>query len=470
VRTVARGLGGLGIGAAALAGYAGYAWPEFPVLRHVVALAVLGLGSFVYLEWDGLKAMTGARRTRFLLREGAAFAAWCMVSALMVALADKAPARDLTESLDHTLADETRRIAEGARDVAITGWFGPPTDAMQAAHRARWDRLAANLGAAGLRVLTRDPDRHPADAQRDGVDGSGTVVLRRDDRVETLFAPDEGAIAGALLRLRGEPGRAVVFVTEGGARSPGDASSRGLATFGALLRERGHPPRPLGDEIGDAAFVVLADPDEPVSGTLAAALADWVDGGGALLLLLEPGRPSGLEAELARWGVTASPTPAVDPSSRDAGTDGSALLSARFGAAPTTRGLRRSVWVPSALTLQSTGSAIDALLYSSPRAEAGAGPREAVLAVRIGLPGGGIVVVADADVFADPAMRRAGNVAFAERIGADLARDAEGLTLPPRATAASLRLSESEALARTAAGFAIVLIPIVIGAFVARRG
>src|SRR5262249_26278130 len=139
-------------------------------------------------------------------------------------------------------------------------------------------------------------------------------------RFEIVERPTEGTVWEALQRLLGAR-RSVLYVARGEGEANlerSDASGySGLATAlqteGYVLRDLVMPA--LERVPDDAAAVLVLGPRRALRDTALAALEAYLERGGRLVAMLEPGVDSGLEALFERWGFALEDGVIVDPAS-----------------------------------------------------------------------------------------------------------------------------------------------------------
>ena len=174
-----------------------------------------------------------------------------------------------------------------------------------------------------------DLDRFPERAKSLGVSQYGRAALEYKGRhVVSLALPEEQLTGGVLRVLRGKPHR-LAFLTGHGERTPaGDAGGYGRL-LGALEAEN-YAPEPLSlldDPVPpETALVVVAGPKHDLLPRELDAVASYLRGGGALLLLLDPGPLPNVTGFLASMGVRLGDDFVVDRERQVLGTDGLAAV------------------------------------------------------------------------------------------------------------------------------------------------
>jgi len=233
-----------------------------------------------------------------------------------------------------------------------------------------------------------DPDEDPAAMRAAGIGVDGELELRHRDRSERLKVLTEGEFSAALLRLSRARERIVAFLEGDGERDPLGKANADLGQFVASLAARGVRAVPLplanlGKVPDNTDLVVVANPQVALAPAVAAALLDWLDGGGALLWLAEPGEPAvadggGLDRLATALGVRVLPGTVVDGNGQAFGLgDPSFVAIDRYPAHAVNEGLALTTLLPQPAGLARLADArwaASALLQSSTRSWNETGP------------------------------------------------------------------------------------------------
>lgn len=129
---------------------------------------------------------------------------------------------------------------------------------------------------------------------------------------------DEQAFTEAILKATQDAPRVVAFTTGHGEYSlePDAEAGRSLVGISEALAGEGATLETLNLAITDtiaADAVVVAGPERPFQPQEAEALADYVAGGGSVLVLADPEVDTGLEPLLSPWGLTLNDDFVLDP-------------------------------------------------------------------------------------------------------------------------------------------------------------
>ncbi|HET7359834.1 MAG TPA: Gldg family protein [Rhodanobacteraceae bacterium] len=163
-----------------------------------------------------------------------------------------------------------------------------------------------------------DPQQDPAAMRKAGITVDGELVIRYRGREQRLDQLSESNLDNALQRLARGGERIVAFVTGDGERRADGQANADLGTFIGQLEHSGVRAVPLNFAQVTAVpqhtdLVVLASPLAPLPAGAVKALVDYVQGGGNLLWLTEPGSDPAALAPLADvLGVQVLPGVLVD--------------------------------------------------------------------------------------------------------------------------------------------------------------
>ncbi|MGQ9658745.1 MAG: GldG family protein [Thermochromatium sp.] len=393
---------------------------------------------------------------------------------------------DWTQSRVHQLTPESRLILKRLRAPLRLTVFADPASPLARQIGQFLERYLQHAPELELRYL--DPHRFPEQARAAEVSLQGQLLLEYGGRRETLSEISERSISAAIARLT-SPRHVWVAVIEGhGERAIDGGRDADLGQFGRALIELGLIARPLdlaatGAVPDNTRLLVLTQPRRPLVPGELESLIDFIDRGGQLLWLLDPGPPSGLEPLLGHLGLAVLPGQVVDPKAAHLGLGTTTLaLIDNYPEHPLTAGLKAPALLPGALAFETKvapGWMLATYLSSGAESwnETGAitgpltrdevigerlGPLPVVLALTRTLPERAseqrLVVVGDGDFLSNAHIDRQGNRALGLALVRWLNEGDDLPELPPPPTAAApLELDERQ---RTLIGLgALVLLP-----------
>lgn len=230
----------------------------------------------------------------------------------IVALANVLSARhsyrwDLTETKDFSLSPQSIQVAQQLdKPVKVTAFYQQGQsgqEEMQDLLR-EYSRYTDKISFEFV-----DPVIKPGVARDMRIENYPTTVLETaDGRRQTVSAANEGEITSALLKLeRGQP-RKIGWVTGHGELDTEGFDQRGASEAKRLIQQENYTIQPLTllsvTEIPkDVSVVVLAGPRQPLLPQEVDVLQKYLDGGGKLLVMVDPRSPGNPTDLLAKWGV-----------------------------------------------------------------------------------------------------------------------------------------------------------------------
>jgi hypothetical protein len=329
-----------GLGARYALGAAG----AFPALH--LAGAGICLSAALALAAKRVSIASGGAARRALLRATARTFAIATAAVAGVGLASRSGLRwDWSREQRFELAEATLsacRAVPGARATL----FGEAGDPRLPHTRAL---LAALAERCALDVSQREVSEAGGPFESFEELRSNSVGFAYRDRIELVERPHEGAIFEALTHLaapeRGELG----WLAGAGGGDLASTAARGFSGLAAALATEGYalrelPVATLSEVPAELGAVLALAPERALPEDAISALGAYLERGGRLMALLEPGRASGVEALLARYGLSSPDRTLIDPDARTAFglAPGLALAATRYESHPATTGLGRN--------------------------------------------------------------------------------------------------------------------------------
>lgn len=208
-----------------------------------------------------------------------------------------------------------------------------------------------------------DPEEDPGAMRERGIRVDGELEIAYRGRNEHLKLLTEREFSNALLRLSRARTHVVAFLSGNGERKPDGDANADFGQFGRLMAEQGVRSVALvlglGAKVPDNTdLVVVADPRVALDAGVVTSLVDWVEGGGALLWLVEPGEETGLEPLAKALSVRVLPGTVVDGAGAALGIgDPSFLAMSQYPPHAITRGFEHTTLLPQTAALAQLGAA-----------------------------------------------------------------------------------------------------------------
>lgn len=411
---------------------------------------------------------------------------------------------DWTANGRHTLSETSVRLLGSlAGPVRVTAFA---REAELSPMRERIRQLVGRYRRhkADLSLDFVDPDLEPVRVRDEGVTMDGELVVEYGGRRENLKVVGEQSLTNALQRLARSGARHLVFLQGHGERRPEGKANYDLGEWLGQLQGQGFrastlalTQEPVIPE--DTAVLVIAGPASDYLAGEVAVVRRYLEGGGNLLWLADPGPLYGLEPLAALLGIEWLPGTVVDPTSQMLGIDNPAfVVVAQYPEHPVAEDLTTLTLFPLARPLRAVDAAgweTEELLRTLPRSWAEsdkltgavafdqgkdlAGPLAIGLLLTRERPGSApadgaalrpsqrVAAIGDGDFLANTYLGNGANRELADRLVNWLSHDDSFIAIPPRA-APDTRLELSPGLqALLGLGFLVVLPAVLVGSGVA---
>ncbi len=232
---------------------------------------------------------------------------------------------DWTASGRNSLAPESLALLQRLQAPLLLTSYAPDNPEL----RRRVGTLLQRYRRAApqrVQIAFVDPELEPERARAAGVELAGELVMSYLGRSERLRTLSEGHLSNTLQRLLGRPDRWIGALIGHGERKLDGRANHDLGRFGTLLEQRGYKVQALdlnrtGSIPRNLDLLVIAGPQADLPAAEAARLTEFVDAGGRLLWLLDPGPLHGLEPVADALALRPLPGQVVDANVRQLGVD-----------------------------------------------------------------------------------------------------------------------------------------------------
>ena len=382
---------------------------------------------------------------------------------------------DLTGNGRHSLSRATLQILGKVKGpVRITSYASKNDPKFGDVQQAVSDFLAPYIRVKPDLALTFvDPVMSPKLAEKAGVSADGEMVVDYGGKREHLRALNEEALDNVLIRLSRSESTLVLALSGHGERKFDGVANFDLGEFGTRLARNGIRTGSLNlalaqDIPGNMSLLVLTTPQIDLMPGEVKKIEDYVQKGGNLLWLVDPGTDEGeplhgLQPLADDIGLSLSPGIAIDPAAVKLGAPPNWSLGTLYANHPVTRGFSLVTVFPVARQIGHSGSGwrVTPLVEAAQQgwvsvsgkpqfdgARDARGPVDVVVAFerKVGQKDQRIVVAGTGEFLANAYLGNGGNLDLGVDIVNWLAGDDRMITLQPRAT-----LDSSILLTRTKA-------------------
>ncbi len=273
---------------------------------------ILALGTVLLLAAalgrpaDVRRALTG-RQARYGSNALAMSLILLAILAIVNFLSNRHHARwDLTGTRQYSLSGQTIQILKDLKEpVKITAFYSP-ADSTQATLKDLLAEYMYHTDKLSLEVV--DPDQKPAVARQYGITSYGTIVFERGSRRQDTFSTDEQSITSAILKVSRDEQKGIYFITGHKERNSEGYADDGFSAVKTLLEKNNYKVGTLNLAMtstipSDAAALIIASPQTDYAEAERKALSAYLDGGGKLMVLLDPAANVDLNSVLEPYGV-----------------------------------------------------------------------------------------------------------------------------------------------------------------------
>ncbi len=288
------------------------------------------LVAIVLLRPEGVSGLARRRKARY----GGNAALMSVALNAILGMANYPGARhhwpcDVTAEKQFSLSEQSIQVLEGLTEpVQVKLFFTPVNPNLQQAE----DLLKEyKLHSDKITYEIIDPDAQPRMAMDYQVARDGTIVFERGSRREFAFGTQEQDLTSALLKASRDEVRGIYFTTGHQERSPDSAEANGYSLIKDVMERENYCVASYNLAVTDTwptdmSVLVVAGPQRALSAEETARLASFVEQGGSLLVLVEPGMADPLNGFLRSYGLELPDDLVIDPAKSFFGDAGSPVV------------------------------------------------------------------------------------------------------------------------------------------------
>jgi len=389
-------------------------------------------------------------------------------------------------------ADSIRLLEELDGPVMITA-FARENEALRGQISALVARYRRHDKDISLTFV--NPDSDPERVRELGITLDGELLIAYQKRTERVQELSEQALTNALLRVARQGERWIAFLAGHGERDPLGQANHDLGTFGEELERKGLQVESLNFAEtstipANISTLVIASPQVNVLPGEVRLIRDYVQQGGNLLWLTDPGKPGGLQTLADDLGVNFLPGVVVDATTQLFGIQNpSFVLVPDYPAHSITRELKVMTIFPKAVALDraqdskwdvavilttlervwTETSPLEGEIRFDEGTDERAGPLEIGIALTRKMETGGatsdeeitreqrIVVIGDGDFLSNAYLGNGGNLALGLNIIQWLTHDDAFIAIQPKTAPDQTLVLDRNAQIAISLGFLLVL-------------
>lgn len=212
---------------------------------------------------------------------------------------------DVTEEQVFSLSPSTEEVlAKIKKKVRVLGFLKKYSPQAK-----KFDRLMEKVSKLNPKISATliDPDVDLAKAKQYEISHYDSLILKHGKQWILVDSFSEESLVNGLLRLLRKKEKSICWLMGQKEVSPTDDTPQGGKLFAENLEKIGYRIEeisiPLVDQIPEQCFfVAVVGPQTPYSEASLQVIQKYVEGGGRLLLLLDPEPEAGWDSLLAKWG------------------------------------------------------------------------------------------------------------------------------------------------------------------------
>jgi len=264
---------------------------------------------------------------------------------------------DLTRTGRHTLSNVSVQILEQAKHpLKISAYARDDTEL-----RLLITKFVGKFQSVKPDITLQfvNPDSAPDEVRQLGININGELILNYEDRIEHVKSNSEQEFVNAMQRLLRGNERWLAFIEGHGERNPNGKANHDLGEWVAQLKYRGFNFRPLNLAESKAipnntSVMIIASPLISFLPGEFSIISDYLNEGGNLLWLIDPGEKNDLKPIAELLGITVLPGVVIDTAAQLLGINDPTitLTTARlYPEHPITRDFDLTVFFPKATAI-----------------------------------------------------------------------------------------------------------------------
>lgn len=292
-----------------------------PLATGNLLVGAVGLVFYAATNWKTMLRAVGGRSTTLVVLEVAIVAGvFAALATLNYFTAQDPKEWDLTRDKLYTLHEQSTQVAEAlTQKVTIYGFFRSTEGARQVLEESV---NLYRMHTDKVELVFVNPDAPPPEliARLDLNNSSPRIVFESESgQVAKIRAPTEEDITNALIKVAERPPRKVYFLTGHGEPTIEDGQAEdGYAMAASQLRNEGFTVESLSlldkeNVPKDASAVVVAGAKSALFPNEVETLKVWLNRGGRVVVLLEPGLDYGMESIWRPFGVMVDDDLVLEP-------------------------------------------------------------------------------------------------------------------------------------------------------------
>jgi len=272
----------------------------------LIWVGLLSLLAFFYSYFPEIRLFITKRSTKFAFNTAIMSVVFIVIISLIGIMSIKHKVRiDLTENNRYTLSSQTVKILKSLKnDMQVIAFYRSDERTRQAMYDLL-NEYAYYSPKFNFRFV--DPDRSPAEAVKYGITSYRTTLIKYGDKQEVVGTESENRLTNALIKLVSDEVKVIYFVKGHDEKNINSMQNDGFALIRESIEKENHQVHELllsntGQVPEDAAVVVVSGPRADFLQSELDKITEYVNRGGRVLFMLDPGGSPGLTSYLSSFG------------------------------------------------------------------------------------------------------------------------------------------------------------------------
>ena len=261
---------------------------------------------FLYVNFPEIRAQLTGRSAKYGANVAVMVGVFMAILSMTAMMSVKYKARwDLTSSARYTLSKQTLKIIKSLdKDVEAISFYRSDERTRQMMEDLL-DLYAVN--SPNFTYWFVDPDKKPGMAEKYGVTSYRTTLIRSGGNQEVVGHELEEKLTNAILKVTRDEVKTVYFIKGHGEKSITDDGKGGYkAAGGSIAKQNFRTKELLLTEVDtvpdDCSVLILSGPQKDLLDEELEKISAYVDKGGSLLVMLDPGATPALAGYLTGYG------------------------------------------------------------------------------------------------------------------------------------------------------------------------
>ncbi len=290
---------------------------------YMVAILWVGLLALLFYFYVGFNSIRGfltGRSAKYGANMATMIAVFFAILALTSFMSTRYKVRwDLTKTQRYTLSDQTKKLVRTLkRDVSAVAFYRSDERTRQ-----QMEDLLQEVSTLSPKFSYRfiDPDKQPAAAAKYGVTSYRTTLLMSGKNQQTIGFESEEKLVNALLKVIRDEVKTIYFLKGHGENDTTDGQSSGYRGIRDSIEKENYRIKDVAlletpSIPDDCALLIISGPKKDFIEDELKKLTEYIERGGSLLFMIDPGGFPVLSEYLAGYGFTLGNNVVIDKMSQ----------------------------------------------------------------------------------------------------------------------------------------------------------